>query len=123
LTRAGWKQAEALSVALAGHAPAVLVSSPYVRCLETLEPLAALRGLPVQQHAALAEAAPAADALALLATTATLGLVVACTHGDVQAALVESLSARGAAFARPLEFAKGSVWELSVNGGEVVGGR
>jgi 8-oxo-dGTP diphosphatase len=55
-----------------------VVSSPYVRCVETVEPLAAALGLPVEQDERLAEGA-SDGALDLLREDG----VVACTHGDV----------------------------------------
>ena len=76
----GRKQALALRDLLAGKAIAHIVSSPYVRCVETVEPLAAARGLVVEIDERLAEGAPRADALSLLSG---LHDGLACTHGDV----------------------------------------
>ena len=56
-----------------------VVSSPYVRCVETVEPLAAALGLPVEQDDRLAEGAGSGRARAAARRTASL----ACTHGDV----------------------------------------
>jgi len=123
LTRPGRVQADALAGLLAERRPVVLVSSPYVRCVETLEPLAAALGLPVQHDDALAEGAPADDALALLAAAPTFGPAVACTHGDVQQAVVESLVEAGVALTAPLRFAKGSTWELTLERGRLRSGR
>ena len=52
------------------------VSSPYTRCVQTLEPLA----IPVEEDSRLAEGAAREETLELLS-----GLVdaVACTHGDI----------------------------------------
>jgi 8-oxo-dGTP diphosphatase len=80
LDKRGRKQALALKELLAGHAIARIVSSPYRRCIETVEPLAGERGLPVELDERLAEGAPTALALALLAE---LDGGLACTHGDV----------------------------------------
>lgn len=55
-----------------------VLSSPYARCVETVEPLAAALGLPVEQDERLAEGAGRA-ALELLCENG----VVCCTHGDV----------------------------------------
>lgn len=123
LTASGRAQAAALAGELAPRGPALLVSSPAVRCVQTLEPLAGDIGLPVQRHDALAEAASAADALALLGAAAVLGETVACTHGDVQTAVIEALGAVGAALSKPLRFAKGSTWELTFERGRFTAGR
>ena len=55
-----------------------VVSSPYVRCVETVEPLATALGLPIEQDDRLAEGAGPV-ALELLREEGT----VCCTHGDV----------------------------------------
>ena len=44
----GRQQAEALVDALAGFALDRIVSSPYVRCIQTVEPLAEARGLEIE---------------------------------------------------------------------------
>jgi 8-oxo-dGTP diphosphatase len=62
-----------------------VVSSPYVRCVQTVEPLAAALGLPLEQDHRLAEGEGAA-AVDLLREDG----VVCCTHGDV----VEALAGR-----------------------------
>jgi len=74
----GRRQAAALVELLRVVAVRRVVSSPYVRCLETVEPLAAALGLAIEEDDSLAEGAGTA-ASALLAE---VGLV-ACTHGDV----------------------------------------
>ena len=63
-----------------------VVSSPYVRCVQTVEPLAAALGLQVEQDERLEEGAGAAAA-GLLSEDG----VVCCTHGDV----VEEMLGRG----------------------------
>jgi phosphohistidine phosphatase SixA len=63
-----------------------LVSSPYVRCVQTMEPLAAALGLAVEQDDRLGEGAGGAAA-GLLSGAG----IVCCTHGDV----VEALLGRG----------------------------
>ena len=63
-----------------------VVSSPYVRCVETVKPLAAALELPVELDDRLAEGAgPGADELL------REDGVVCCTHGDV----AEQLLGRG----------------------------
>jgi phosphohistidine phosphatase SixA len=76
----GRRQSEALVPLLAPHRPRRIVSSPYVRCVGTVEPLAAELEVPIEQDERLAEGAGRAAALELLAG---LDGGVACTHGDV----------------------------------------
>jgi broad specificity phosphatase PhoE len=82
----GFRQAAALGDLLRTLPVERVVSSPYLRCIQTVEPLAAACGLVVEHDDRLAEGAGAA-ARDLLAGAG----VVACTHGDV----VESLLGHG----------------------------
>jgi len=122
LTPPGRAQAEVLAPLLAARSPAVLVSSPTARCIQTLEPLGVTCGLTVQRHEALFEGAAPEDSLSLLEAAGTLGTTAACTHGDVQVAVIESLEAGGVPLSRPLRFAKGSTWELAFEAGRVTAG-
>ncbi|HZR94628.1 MAG TPA: phosphoglycerate mutase family protein [Gaiellaceae bacterium] len=72
----GRRQAEALREALLVHGVRRAVSSPYVRCTETVAPLA----LDIVLDDRLAEGADADGARELLLS---LSDAVACTHGDV----------------------------------------
>lgn len=83
----GHRQADALVPPLAGYLLTRLVSSPYIRCVQTLEPLSARLAMPVERHEALAEGASAEQVLALLGRLGP-GPAVLCTHGDVMEALV-----------------------------------
>jgi 8-oxo-dGTP diphosphatase len=122
LTAHGREQAQALSAAIAPRRPVVIVSSRAARCAQTFEPLGEACGLPVQQHEALFEGARLEDSLFLLRAAGTLGTAVASTHGDIQAAIIESLVADGVPLSRPLRFAKGSTWELALEGGRFAAG-
>jgi 8-oxo-dGTP pyrophosphatase MutT (NUDIX family)/phosphohistidine phosphatase SixA len=123
LTKPGWRQSVALANWLAAERPAALLSSPYVRCVQTLEPLGDLVGLPVQDHAALEEGGSSGPALELVRGVAALGPAVLSTHGDVQEFSVHSLAALGVPLEGPLGFEKGATWVLDVEEGEVVSGR
>ncbi len=74
----GRRQAEKLVELLRPFDVRRVVSSPYVRCVETVEPLGAALGLSVESEERLAEGAGRA-ALELLQEDGT----VCCTHGDV----------------------------------------
>ena len=54
LNRRGRREAEALARTLAKYRPAVMLSSPSARCVQTVEPLAARLKLDVQSTPALA---------------------------------------------------------------------
>lgn len=80
----GRREAEALVELLRPLGVRRVVSSPYVRCVQTVEPLAAALGLPLEVDHRLAEGEGAA-ALDLIQEDG----VVSCTHGDVARELVD----------------------------------
>jgi 8-oxo-dGTP diphosphatase len=119
LTKAGWRQAEALLDLYADRDLTRLLSSPYVRCVQTLEPLAKARGLPVETADGLAEGAPVEATYELMRTVATDGPALLCTHGDIVQHVLEDLQRRGVRLDGPLEFRKCSTWVLELSDGEV----
>lgn len=122
LTKVGRRQAAGVVDLLADRRVTHIVSSPYVRCVQSVEPLAARLGLPVDECDVLAEGADTAEVLRLLDKVAAEDAVL-CTHGDVLRALLDHVRAEGVKVRRrngapPME--KGSVWELEVKRGTVV---
>jgi phosphohistidine phosphatase SixA len=81
LDKRGRKQAERLRDVLLAHDVTRVLSSPYVRCTQTVAPL----GLDIETDDRLAEGASPESTLELLAD---LDGAVACTHGDVIEALL-----------------------------------
>ena len=65
-SKAGWKQAHALGKRLQKKGATELVSSPYLRCIQTLEPLASALEVPVLADERLLEGAGFEGALELL---------------------------------------------------------
>ncbi len=124
LTPAGSAQAEGLVHALDGFAVERVLSSPYLRCTQTVEPLAAARGLAVEPCEELAEGAGAAavELVTRLAATATADVVL-CTHGDVVLEVLDASAACGPDLPGDRPLRKGSTWVLAVEGGRVVGAR
>jgi 8-oxo-dGTP diphosphatase len=110
LSRRGREQADAIASFLSDAGITRLYSSAYTRCVDTLEPLAALTGIKVRTRDALAEGNDAAGVLDLVeSATAPIAL---CSHGDVIESLVATLARRGV----PLDddrAAKGSTWVLT----------
>ncbi len=107
LSTEGRAQAAALVELLRGYRPTAILSSPFVRCVETVRPLADALVLPVETTDALAEG-HWTEALELLADRSGATEVL-CTHGDVAAAILESLGGRGDP-AREGRLQKGEVW-------------
>jgi 8-oxo-(d)GTP phosphatase len=81
LDERGARQAEGIVELLGRRDFKRIVSSPAVRCVDTVVPLAHARGLAVEHSEALAEGAAAATALALFRTARVP--LVACVHGDL----------------------------------------
>lgn len=115
LTDAGRRQALAIADSLATARFTRIVSSPYVRCLETVVPLAGAHLVPIEPHPALTEGAPVEATLALLAECHRDGAVW-CSHGDVIPDLLGHLAATTALDLGPdPRCAKGSIWELETD--------
>lgn len=93
LSKKGWTQSRALASRLSALFPVALFSSPYVRCRQTLEPLADLLDLSISDHDALIEGARFEDTLELLSTVSNLSVL--CSHGDVIPATIDALVRRG----------------------------
>jgi 8-oxo-dGTP diphosphatase len=77
----GRQQADALVDQLRGRDFKRIFSSPSVRCVESVVPLAHARGMAVEHADALAEGAGAEAALALFRSARVP--LVACVHGDL----------------------------------------
>jgi 8-oxo-(d)GTP phosphatase len=115
LTKKGRIQAEQLLHVFEGREVDRVLSSPSVRCVQTVRPLALERGVPVEECDELSEGASARQALELLRSTG--GAVVASSHGDLIPTVVTSLADRGLEISGPLEWKKGSTWMLERDGG------
>jgi len=112
LDERGLSQARALVSTLRELGVDRVCSSPYVRCVQTVEPLAAALGVEVEQREELAEGAAREAILALLGELAN-GIAALCTHGDV----VELL------LGPALTLEKGAARILETTGSGVVPGR
>jgi 8-oxo-dGTP diphosphatase len=120
LSKRGRRQAEEIAAALADRSIDRLWTSRYVRCRQTLEPLAERLGLEVADHELLAEGAWGNEALdALLAAAADGTVVAACSHGDVIPAIVAAATRRGAELEGPRALTKGARYECTVVDGQI----
>jgi phosphohistidine phosphatase SixA len=123
LTKRGRRQAAGLAERLRDERPARLVSSPYLRCVQTLDELARRLDLPIETTELLAEGANGATALDLVLSLSRSESVVCCTHGDVLFDLMHEVSAAGVTLDGPRDAPVASTWALDVVDGHVVGGR
>ena len=117
LTRRGRKQALRLVERFHGLELGQILSSPYLRCVQTVEPLAAHRRLALEPLAALAEGVPVDEALALLASLDGRPAAL-CGHGREIQAMIDRLAGAGATI-QGTGIAKGSVWVLDRESGRV----
>jgi 8-oxo-dGTP diphosphatase len=117
LSKKGWKQARGLVEQLEPLGVRRLISSPYVRCVQTLEPLAERLGLKVEEDDRLAEGA----GLAALDLVREAGEGAALsTHGDICADVLGYLARQGIVKGA-LQAEKGSTWVLDLRGEQITG--
>lgn len=123
LSPKGRRQAQGIANLLADHPITRVLSSSYVRCMQTVEPLAHQLGLAVEPARALAEGTGAKTAMALVRGLDDPAAVL-CGHGDVIPMILEIL-AHEDGFALPSKYpcAKGSTWELAGQDGRYMKAR
>ena len=104
----------------AGAGSVKLVSSPFVRCTQTLEPLAERLALKVVELDRLGEGCGGRAALELLLDAARdASALVACSHGDVIPALVATAVGLGATIDGDLAPRKAARYMIEVDDGVV----
>jgi phosphohistidine phosphatase SixA/ADP-ribose pyrophosphatase YjhB (NUDIX family) len=124
LDEEGQAQAARLAAVLPCYAPERLVSADPVRCVQTMDPLAAALGIEVETDPVFSEEqhpqdpGRAADRLRKLA--ASTGVVAVCSQGAVIPDVVRQLIADLDLDPESVVSRKGSVWVLSFRGETVV---
>ena len=111
LTAKGEAQAGALVDLLAGYEIDRVLSSPYLRCTQTVAPLAAARGLAVEPCDDLAEGEGSAGIALAHRLRPKPGYTVLCSHGDVVEEVLDALGVQREQFTR-----KGATWVLDETG-------
>ena len=117
LSDPGRAQAEALAEWLADEGIVRVESSPFVRCRQTVEPLAARLQLPVDLADSLAEGAPTQETLRLIEKFGDEHVVL-CTHGDVVSNVLWDAQQRGITIDND-RIEKAGTWVLTLNAGIV----
>ena len=107
ITSKGVAQAEALVRVLAAYDVERVLSSPYLRCSQTVAPLAAARGLAVEPSDDLAEGEGRAGVALVRSLLSEPSHTVLCTHGDVMEEVLDALAVE-----RDEETPKGATWVL-----------
>jgi 8-oxo-dGTP diphosphatase len=117
LSNRGQHQAEAIADAFVDRGIERILSSPYLRCRQTVEPLASMLNVKIEERAELAEGTghrPARDLCReLIGTNAVL-----CSHGDVIPAVLDWMVRHGTSLKSSFDCKKASTWEIEVKAGE-----
>jgi phosphohistidine phosphatase SixA len=116
LSLAGQAEAAGLVVRLEDYPIRRILTSPALRCRQTLQPLARDCGLCIEPEVTFGVDAELARVLALLEDLRLRDAVV-CTHGEVIEQVLNRLVADGLTVDQPLQWPKGSTWLMdSANG-------
>ena len=122
LTEKGRAQADALADVLADTGIERVLSSPAVRCVQTVQPLADRVGVSVEDAPELGEGEPVGPARRLVEGLASQDAALSA-HGDLIPALLDVLATEGMALDGPRACKKGSTWVLDAEDGCFVRGR
>lgn len=116
LTKKGRRQSEAIAGYLGDAGIERIYTSPYTRCVQTMEPLAEAIGAKVREHDALAEG-PDIDAAYELCDELVGYNAVLCSHGDVIPAVINRMMWAGLTLESRFYCSKGSIWEVDLEAG------
>lgn len=122
LTKKGRRQSNALAERLRDRGIERVLTSPFRRCVETVQPLAEAIGADIETSKALAEG-PDIDAAYDLIDSLVGNNAVLCSHGDVIPAVVNRLMWAGLTLESRFYCSKGSIWEVGVDGGRFTTGK
>ena len=121
LTHEGRAEAEALVPVLAAYGDTALATSPYARCVATLEPLARAAEVEITPEPALAEDADPEASRAWLRQVLKAGrATIACTHRPVLPALLAESPLGQSIRAGRRALAPGEAWVLHARDGVVI---
>jgi broad specificity phosphatase PhoE len=112
LSKVGKAQAEGIAKQLTREPITTVVSSPYVRCVDTIAPVAERLGIELETADALAEGARLSQALRLFEKVQDREAVL-CTHGDVMQDLLDHFGRHGVKL-RDHRMEKGSIWVFEI---------
>ena len=120
LDEKGILQSAALADRLADFAPTLLLSRPFTRCIQTLEPLGSTLAITVTSDERLAEDNPFEPILELLESCPDNAVL--CSHGDMIPMVTDALERRGMVVTGMRDSRKASVWVLERENGIIVRG-
>ena len=119
LSRSGRSQARAVIDLLADARFDRVLSSPYLRCMETVAPIAGARRIAIEPDDALGEGGDLDAVFSIVRKHMGAGALL-CSHGDVIPAVLSSLAAGGVDLGPDPRCPKGSTWVLESDRGTEV---
>lgn len=122
LSKKGHAQAQQLVEVFEKFPITAIFSSPYLRCLQTVEPLAHAHRIEVRSSIDLAEG-HGLEGLQRFLGDSKLDHAVLGTHGDIVWELIDDLVARHVIRAGDGGFEKGSTWVLGMKDGVIAKAR
>ena len=122
LTKPGRRQAEELANWLRKEPIDAILSSEYVRCIQTVEPLANQHKLPIEPRKDLEEGSGGESLLRMVSEFKGRNAVL-CTHGDLVEEFLEHLIQKGVVSRSQAKMEKGSTWAVEEIAGKITGAR
>ena len=113
LSDKGWEQAQAIAKKLIELKPIALISSPAVRCMQTLEPLSEAMKIKIVADERLFEDGDVAKMIELL--EAAQDSTVISSHGDMIPEAIKLLQRRGMEIGSKPDWRKASIWVVERN--------
>ena len=110
LSDKGWEQAQAIADKLVELKPSALISSPAVRCMQTLEPLSKATKIEIFADKRLFEHGDVAKMLELFEDAKDSTVI--SSHGDMIPEAIKMLQQRGMQIASKPDWRKASVWVI-----------
>ena len=116
LSDKGWEQSHAIAETLIDLKPSALISSPAVRCMQTLEPLSKLTKIKIVTDQRLFENGDVAKMIELLEDAQDSTVI--SSHGDMIPEAIKLLQRRGMEIKSKPDWRKASIWvvERTKNG-------
>ena len=116
LSDKGWEQAQAIAEKLLGLKPSALISSPAIRCMQTLEPLSKATKIKITADQRLFEDGDVAKMIELLEDAQDSTVI--SSHGDMIPEAIKILQRRGMEINSKPDWRKATVWvvERTKNG-------
>lgn len=118
----GEEQADALRGYLSSFPITGVYSSSYVRCVQTMGPLAGILGVRLEVEPTITEHQPPQGFINAIRRWKGRSVAMA-SHGDVISGTIRMLVTVGVPLDGPMEWSKGSIWVLETSRGRVTSGR